>query len=69
MKVVTSNNYAEPTFENGLVKLESMRGAEPEYVQKCKYVDKVRNLVYFYNGPLAEKTLSKSSCRKVSPAD
>lgn len=65
MKVITSINYEEPTFEKGLVRLESKRGDEPEFVAECKYVDKVRNLVYFYNGPLALRTLSKSSGRRV----
>lgn len=65
MKVVTSAKFDEPTFENGLVKLQSKQGDVPEFVESCKFIDREHNLVYILNGPLKERILSNSSKRKV----
>lgn len=65
MKIVTSAKFDEPTFENGLVKLQPKNGEYPEYIETCKFVDQDNNLVYFLNGPTKERVLSNSSKRKV----
>lgn len=64
MKVATSKKYESPTFENGLVKLTPKQGSAPEYVAKCKYVDREQDLVWIMDGPTQERVLTHSSKRK-----
>lgn len=64
MKVVTSAKYEEPTFESGMIKLTPIRnGSYPEFVQKCKWVDRERNLVWLLNGITSERILLKTSIK------
>lgn len=68
MKTITSTKYQEPTFERGLVRVVPISGkGEPEYYEKCKFVDRAENQVWILNGLMKTRELIRSSQNQSQP--
>jgi hypothetical protein len=66
MMVVTSKRYQVPTFDGDMIRILSrLRGREPLYVKKCKYVDCDTDGVYIMDADSHTFVPTDSTLRKL----